>query len=73
MGVMAGLPDIGIIYQGRIVWLELKAPKGRVSATQAWCHRHLEHAGSPVYLCWGVDDVEAVLWEHMPLRAQVPV
>jgi len=61
MGVIAGLPDVGVVYDGRIAWLELKAKRGRISAAQAYCHARLTEAGTPVSVCRSLDDVEAAL------------
>lgn len=61
MGVIAGLPDLGVLYNGRCVWLELKAKRGRVTSAQAYCHQRLEEAGSPVSVCTTLEDVAAAL------------
>lgn len=72
MGATAGLPDIGVIYQGRINWLELKARKGRLSVIQQYRHRRLINAGSPVATCRSLDEVEAALHAvGIPLRARI--
>jgi len=72
MGVIAGLPDLGVVHAGRVAWLELKASKGRVSAAQAYCHARLEGAGCPVSVCRTLDDVEAALKRAgIPLKARV--
>ena len=67
-GVMPGVPDIIVIYQNKMVGIELKAPKGRVSPEQ-------KHVGAMFIahgFAWGVarslDDVEALLG-NIPLRA----
>jgi hypothetical protein len=68
MGVVPGLPDVGIVHQGKVIWLELKAKRGRLSPAQAYCHQRLEAAGSPVSVCKTLEDVEAAL-----VRAGIPV
>lgn len=68
MGVIAGMPDLGLIHQGRCSWLELKARKGRITAAQAYCHQRLQEAGSPVSVCRTLEDVEAAL-----VRAGIPI
>ncbi len=45
MGVKAGLPDLCIILAGRAYWIELKAPKGVLSATQKDMREKLAMAG----------------------------
>ena len=72
MGVIPGLPDVGVVNGGKIFWLELKAAKGRISPAQAYCHRRLEAAGSPVSVCKTLEDVEAALIHAgIPIRARV--
>jgi hypothetical protein len=68
MGVVAGMPDLGLIHNGRCCWLELKARKGRITAAQAYCHQRLMEAGSPVSVCKTLEDVEAAL-----VRAGIPI
>ena len=69
MGATGGLPDIGVIHAGNVVWLELKRAKGAyLSPAQAHCHKRLEAAGSPVSVCRNLDDVEAAL-----VRAGIPL
>lgn len=69
MGVTPGLPDIGVVCAGRLIWLELKRAKGGyVSPAQAYCHRQLEAAGSPVSVCRNLEDIVAALE-----RAGIPV
>ena len=63
MGVLAGMVDLGVVNDGRLIGLELKAGKGRVSDTQAWCHRQLNAAGAYVFVCRSLDDVIAALKE----------
>lgn len=72
MGVIAGVPDVGVINCGRIFWLELKAPKGTASDNQLYCHRLLRQAGSPVTLCKTLDEVvEAFSVAEVPLRTRL--
>ena len=72
MGVIAGLPDIGIVHAGRVAFLELKAKRGRVSPAQAYCHQRLLEAGSTVSVCRTLSDVEAALKRAgIPVKARV--
>jgi hypothetical protein len=61
LGVKPGLPDIAVVNDGRVIWIELKAPKGRLRAHQIACHRALSMARCPVYICRSLDDVIAAL------------
>lgn len=72
MGATGGMPDIGVIYRGRISWLELKARKGRLSVVQQYRHRRLEAAGCLVTTCRDLSEVEAALVAAgIPLRARI--
>lgn len=71
-GLLAGVPDLEIVWRGRAYFIELKAPRGVVSAAQRETQRRLIYAGAEVLLCRSVDDVEAGLREAcIPLRGQV--
>lgn len=72
MGVRAGTPDILIVHQGRAFWIELKAPKGRVEASQERCHTDLMLAGADVDICRSLEEVERrlKLW-NIPLNARI--
>lgn len=69
-GVRAGWPDVQLCWDGRLLCVELKAPKGRVSDAQRACHDDLIAAGAGVAVCRSIADVEAALREWgIPLRA----
>lgn len=56
---VSGLPDrIAVLPGGRVVFVELKAPSGRVAAHQTVVHRRLESLGCPVRV---LSDVGAVI------------
>lgn len=64
LGVVPGLPDILVIDGGRALFVELKAPKGQVSAPQFLCHQRLRHRGVPVAVCRSIDEVGQFLREN---------
>lgn len=69
MGAKAGVPDILLVDGGRAIWLELKAPKGRLSDVQKECHKALAHAGSAVHVVRTIDEVIVALrYAGVPLR-----
>ena len=71
-GTIAGMPDICVVNDGRLIGIELKAPKGRVSDAQLYCHERLRRARVPVTVCKSVDDVIAALTESgVPLKARI--
>jgi hypothetical protein len=61
-GLMPGFPDLLVMQApARIAFLEVKAPKGRVSATQADCHLLLARLGHQVAVVRSQDEaVEAL-------------
>ena len=63
LGVRAGMPDIGICYRGRALYVELKAPRGVMSAAQKDMARRLTYCGAPVLLVRSVPELEALLRE----------
>lgn len=60
-GAKKGSPDILIIHDGRALFIELKAAKGRVSDEQGECHQAIWSAGAVVVICRSVDDVRRAL------------
>ena len=63
LGVRAGIPDIHIVYQGRLHCLELKSPTGQLSATQAQMIRKLEACGVPTAIIRKPEELEQALRE----------
>ncbi len=68
-GTKAGIPDMLVVDAGRVIWLELKAPKGRLSVDQIVCHQELRHARCAVYVVRSLDEAIASLrMAGVPLR-----
>ena len=61
LGVRAGVPDLIVCWRGRFLAIELKAPRGRVSETQAETQASIAAAGGETHLCRSVDDLIASL------------
>jgi hypothetical protein len=61
LGLRAGWPDIEIVHKGRIIFIELKTPKGRVSPAQKQCHNDLMLAGAVVKICRSFQEVQDFL------------
>ena len=71
-GTQAGWPDLEVLYEGRTVFVELKAPKKYPTAIQKECHRRLRAAGFAVHVCRSVAEVMTVLeLEGVLLKARL--
>ncbi len=69
-GVKAGWPDVQIVYRGRLIVIELKAPGEKPSKVQLHMHERLTLAGALVYpAATRIEQVEGFLSAIMPLRA----
>jgi len=73
LGCIAGWPDCGVFWRGRVVLLELKRQRGGVlSDAQKSLHPRLAAAGFPVVVCRSLDDaLAAVEAAGVPLRGRV--
>lgn len=62
MGVRSGVPDLLVwTPHSRSFGIELKAGRGKLSDVQVLWKSTLESLGHRVYVCWSIDEVEAVL------------
>ncbi len=61
MGLRAGTPDIVMCWRGRLVGIELKAGRGRVSLAQIETHDAITLAGGVVTTCRTLHEVAAFL------------
>ena len=69
-GYVSGMPDVLIIHNGRPLFIELKAPKGRLSEAQKDVNVALWRAGAETCLARSVEEVERLLRaQRIPLRA----
>jgi hypothetical protein len=65
LGVIAGVPDLLLIFKGKTYGLELKATKsGRLSPAQIRTHELMREAGAIVTTATGIDDAlqQLELW-----------
>ena len=72
LGVLAGFPDIAILWQGQLYLIELKARGGSFSEVQKALHVRLGLAGAKTWVCYSFEQVVERLqvWE-IPLRAKI--
>lgn len=60
-GVVAGVPDLIIVFGGKLHALELKTEHGRLSPAQRTMHERLAAAGAHVAVAYGLDAAIAQL------------
>lgn len=70
-GTLSGMPDIGIIYRGRIILIELKTAIGAVRPKQKFIHDRLKCSGATVTVCRSLTEVVDFLTPLMPLKARL--
>jgi hypothetical protein len=56
LGVVAGIPDLLILYQGRLYALELKIARGRLTTAQAETQHRMRVAGAIAATAIGIDE-----------------
>lgn len=70
-GMVAGIPDRVVVWNGLAFFMEIKGPKGRLSEAQIEMHERLRRTGCPVAVVRSIDDAEAFLDSvGLPLRAR---
>jgi hypothetical protein len=73
LGVVAGVPDLIFVKDGKMYALELKATKGRLSASQAQCISALKWCGAEVAVAEGLDEALVTLECWGILRRNVQI
>ena len=58
LGAYKGIPDLIAVKNGRVLFIELKTPRGRQSEYQRKFQADLEAHGGEYVLCRGVDDLQ---------------
>jgi hypothetical protein len=73
LGALPGWPDLGVLWRGKVVLLELKRERGGVlSPAQKALHPKLAAAGFPVAVCHSVvEALDAVTAAGIPLAGRV--
>jgi len=73
LGVVAGVPDLLIVYQGQLYALEIKTAHGRPTATQVETQERLRAAGAIVATAVEIDAALERLEEWGLLRPNVSI
>ena len=74
MGLRSGCPDIIVEYpQGRVLYIELKNEKGRLSDNQKLWAVQSKALGTPHFIVKGgltecLDEIKAIIQKHIPVR-----
>lgn len=62
MGVRAGAPDLEFLLpDGRVLWVEVKVPGGRMQDSQTALHPRMADVGHQVHIARSIDDLRAIL------------
>lgn len=59
----SGVPDRILIYQGRVIFVELKKAQGRLSPVQIRTQRQIEEAGGRVSNIYGLEQADQLIEE----------
>ena len=65
----AGLPDLIVLYRGRLLAVEIKRPGGNATLLQVHTLKEMERAGARPIVARCVEDVRRVIEETSPPRA----
>ena len=63
MGLVSGMPDLCILHNGTIYFLEVKNETGKLSVHQRLIHKILFNKGFKVAVVRSVDDVQKIIKE----------
>jgi hypothetical protein len=68
-GIRAGLPDLLILYRGKLICIELKSRRGALSKVQRQVRLELVKAGASVWLCRTARaGLAALVYSGVPLK-----
>lgn len=69
---VAGLPDRLVLFPGgRVYFVELKTERGSLRTIQKVLHRRLAELGSPCFVLYGLDEVNA--WIGRVVESMAPI
>lgn len=72
MGTVAGVPDLCVIWRGRVWWIELKSRRGGLNKAQREMVQRLVYCGCEVLVAKSIEAVEQWLRSfQIPLRGRL--
>jgi hypothetical protein len=71
LGLIPGVPDLLLVYDGRLYALELKTKHGRLTQTQIETHERMRRAGAIVATAQGIAEALAHLERWQLMRRNV--
>lgn len=73
LGIVAGIPDVNVAWQGRLYALELKVGSNDLTEIQRDRHAALKRAGIPCGVAKSLEEAKAILLEWgIPLHTKKP-
>ena len=70
-GVKRGVPDVIILWEGRAHFIELKAPRGRLTPEQRAFRDNVHAQGCPWFVCWSFQEVADICEAWFPMKARL--
>ena len=61
MGMIAGIPDLWIGFEGKAFFIEVKKPGGKASATQKLIHKALKRCGFETFVLDNIEDAKKII------------
>jgi hypothetical protein len=72
MGMLAGIPDLLMVWKGRAIFAEFKVDGGKLSPAQRDCHAGLMLAGALVATIRSLDEfIDFLATAGIPIRARI--
>ena len=67
-GALAGVADLVIVANKRVIFIEMKAPKGKQQDTQKVFERSVTRLGHPYYLCHSLEEFMACVKNELYVK-----
>lgn len=60
-GLLSGIPDLCVITNDKLFWIEMKAEKGRLSNSQKEVQKKMQELNQEVYTCFSFEEFKDLL------------